>query len=181
MKQTSHPFRRVLLPAVVFVVVAVVHYVWVGLFPEQNPAQSQWATAPTGDPSWLARYLTTQSYWLGFSYALSLAFAATTFSRYREERLCAARNCAIGGVTLSGVLAVAGCYLIGCCGSPMLAVYLSLFGAGFLPFTKPLVAALATASILGAWWWLHRRGRQTTSPSSPAGDGRCSPRTPSAP
>ena len=38
----------------------------------------------------------------------------------------------MGGITLSGFLAVAGCYLLGCCGSPMLAVYMSLFGVSFL-------------------------------------------------
>jgi hypothetical protein len=71
-------------------------------------------------------------------------------------------------VTFSGFLAVAGCFLLGCCGSPMLAVYLSLFGAGFLPFAKPLVAALTTLSILGAWCWVSRRGTGGTAPAEPA-------------
>lgn len=108
-------------------------------------------------PSWIQIYLETQSYWLGFSYALSLTFAVYAFRRYREQRYCAAKNLAIGGVTFSGFLAVAGCYLIGCCGSPMLVVYLSFFGAAFLPFAKPLVALVTSISILAAWWWMNRR------------------------
>jgi hypothetical protein len=123
-------------------------------------------------------YLQTQSYWLGFSYALSLTFAVYAFQRYREQRQGAAKNLAIGGVTFSGLLAVAGCYLVGCCGSPMLAVYLSLFGAAFLPFAKPLVALVTSISILGAWWWLNRHCPSpvptAASISSCAGDSDCS-------
>jgi hypothetical protein len=57
---------------------------------------------------------------------------------------------------VSGFLAVAGCYLLGCCGSPMLAVYVSVFGAHFLPLTKPLVAVITVLSIVVAWWWMNR-------------------------
>jgi hypothetical protein len=40
----------------------------------------------------------------------------------------------------------------------MLVVYLNLFGAGFLPLAKPLVAVVTTLSIIGAWWWMKRHG-----------------------
>lgn len=145
---------RAVLPAGVFVTVVAVHFTWLAVFPEQDQAQALWVTV-AGGGSAFERYGETQAYWLGFSYALSLAFAVVALRRYREERFCAARNLAIGGVTLSGFLAVAGCYLIGCCGSPMLAVYLSLFGAAFLPLAKPLIAALTTVSIVVAWWWMR--------------------------
>ena len=149
--------RRLLLPAGTFLAVLAVHYVWIGLFPERDPAQERWLAVPAVEISWLRRYLESQSYWLGYSYALALSFAAVAFRQYRERRLCAARNLAIGGVTLSGFLAVAGCFLLGCCGSPMLAVYLSLFGASFLPFTKPLVAIITTVSIVAGWFWMNRK------------------------
>lgn len=160
MKSVSRSVRRAVLPVGVFAAVAVIHYLWLGLFPEQDPVQARWA--PVASPaaaSWLTRYVETGSYWLGLSYGLSLAFAAAAFRRYREERLCPARNLAIGGVTLSGALAMAGCYLLGCCGSPMLVVYLNLFGAKFVPFAKPLVAGLTAVSLLGAWWWMDRAAR----------------------
>jgi hypothetical protein len=160
-------FRRFLLPLGVFVGVVLVHYVWVGLFPEVDPAQARWATLPgVGASSWLHRYLETQSYWLGYSYALSLAFAAAALRRYREKRYCSGKTLALGGVTLTGFLALAGCFLVGCCGSPMLVVYLSLFGAWLLPLAKPLVAIITTFSIIGAWWWMTRHKPARPDPTS---------------
>ncbi len=151
-------FRRFLLPLAVFLGVAAVHFIWSGLFPEVNPAQARWASLPgAAASSWLNHYLETRSYWLGYSYALSLAFATAALRRYREKRYCSAKTMALGGVTLAGFLGLAGCFLVGCCGSPMLVIYLSLFGAWFLPLAKPLVAVITTFSIIGAWWWMKRR------------------------
>jgi hypothetical protein len=152
--------RRSVLPAAVFGIVLALHYLYLGLFPEGGSASTHWALPedmPT--PSWWRSYVETQSYFLGFSYALSLAFATWALRRYREERLCGARNLAIGGITLSGFFAVAGCYLLGCCGSPMLVVYLNLFGASFLPLARPLVALITLLSVAAAAWWLLRRSR----------------------
>lgn len=157
MRWGTRPLQRAIFPAGVFAAVVVVHFVWLGLFPERDPAQNRWVTVvPPAGVSWLHRYIETQSYWLGFSYALSLAFAAAALRRYREERFCTTRNLAVGGVTFSGFLAVAGCYLLGCCGSPMLAVYLGLFGAAFLPLARPLVAFLTAVFIAAAWWRMGR-------------------------
>jgi len=154
--------RRALLPVLVFIGVVAVHFVWKGLFPEKDPAQSRWVSV-AADRSWLQSYIGSGSYWLGYSYALSLAFALVAFRRFRERRASSARNLAIGGITLTGVLAFAGCFLIGCCGSPMLAVYLSLFGAAFLPFARPLVAGLTTLSLIAGWWWMTRRSSRLTN------------------
>lgn len=155
--------RRAALPAAVFLAVLAVHFVWLGFFPDEDPAQDRWARAPASErASWLSLYLDTGSYWLGFSYGISIAFAVAAFRRYREARASCARNLAVGGISFSGFLSVVGCYLLGCCGSPMLAVYLSLFGAAFLPFLKPLVAALTAATTLAAWWWLDRRLSRAT-------------------
>lgn len=148
---------RLLLPAGVFLAVLAIHCVWTGLFPERDPAQDRWVAVSAAEPSWGRRYLDAQSYWLGYSYAISIAFAAAAVRRYREERLRAARTAAIGGVTLSGFLAVAGCFLIGCCGSPMPGVYLSLFGASFLPIAKPLIATITTAALAASWIRMNRR------------------------
>ncbi len=175
MKPAMPALRRILFYLGIFFLVILAHYVWTGLFPERDPAAARWAVVGAAtESSWMQLYLQTQSYWLGFSYALSLTFAVYAFRRYREQRYCTARNLAIGGVTFSGLLAVAGCYLIGCCGSPMLAVYLSLFGAAFLPFAKPLVALVTSVSILGAWWWLNRRlpSPLSTQPSESSCSGK---------
>lgn len=164
-----------MLPAAVFAFVATAHYAWLGFFPETGAdgalaaactegvcAEGQACSAGETSPvtaSSMDRYIAGQNYWLGLSYGSSLAFAAAALRRYRERSLCSARNLAIGSVSISGLFAVLGCYLLGCCGSPMLGVYLSLFGAAFLPLAKPLVALLTLASLATAWWWMKRRER----------------------
>ena len=166
MNLNTNKLRRLLIPAGVFVVVFAVHYIWLGLFLERDVAQNLWVPVET---DWLQRYIASQNYWLGFSYALSLAFAAYAILRYREERLSRTRNLAVGSVSFTGFLAVAGCFLLGCCGSPMLAVYISLFGAAFLPFIpfmKPLVALVTVVSISLALIWMNRRKKS-------AGDCEC--------
>ncbi len=161
----SELLHRAVWPFVVFVTVFSAHFLWHGVFPESD--SSQWvALAASADTSWWRQYIDTQNYFIGFSYALSLSYGAVAIRRYRREKLCEARNVAAGTVTLSGIFAVAGCYLLGCCGSPMLAVYISLFGASFLPFAKPLVAVLTTVFIITGWWWMNRVYSRKTKPSA---------------
>lgn len=151
---SAKSFRRALLPMVTFFGFLALHYVWLGIF---SP-QTRWVLLGDGGrSSWMRRYVETESYWLGLSYAISLAFAVVCLRRYREERSCGAQQLAIGGVTFSGLLALAGCYLLGCCGSPMLAVYLSLFGTAFLPLAQPIVFSLTVLWILVGWWWMNQR------------------------
>jgi len=149
--------RAAILPGAAFVATLGVHFLWLGLFPDQDPAQSAWAALPPEGPaSWLPRYIEAGSFWLGYSYALSVAFAAVALRRYLGNRSCGAGRFAVGGLTFTGLLSVAGCYLVGCCGSPMLVVWLNLLGARFLPFAKPLMAGVTTLSILAAWVWMVR-------------------------
>lgn len=165
MNRLSHWLRRAILPLSVFLGVLAFHYAWLVVFPEQDPAQSRWAEVASDSSSGATwkRYIQSQSYLLGYSYGLALAFAAFALRRYRESRASGEKNLAMGGVTFTGLLAVFGCYLLGCCGSPMLAVYLGLFGAAFLPFAKPLVAGLTTFSVIVGHWWMHRRSRKKCS------------------
>ncbi len=156
--------RRAVLPSTVFIGVAVFHFAWLYFFPEIDPAQSRWETV-VQSTSALDRYIDGQEYLLGYSYALAICFAAVAFRSYREKRLRSAGGFAAGGIGFSGFLAFAGCYLLGCCGSPMLGVYISLFGAGFLPFAKPLVAVITTISIIVSWWWMDRRSKQSAMPA----------------
>jgi hypothetical protein len=147
----------------IFLGVLGAHLLWIGAFPDRDPAQDGWLTVPgTRIPGWLERYAAGGHYWMGYTYGLSLAFAAVAFRSYRERRSRSAARAALGSVTLSGFLAVAGCFLLGCCGSPMLGVYLSLFGAGFLPFAKPLVAGITTFMIALCYLWMRRKERRET-------------------
>ena len=166
--------RRAVLPLTAFVLTVAAHVAYHIFFPESAPEQSRWASVPTAGPGLVARYIESQSYFLGLSYASSLAFAVAAFRRYRERRLCSDRTIALGSVTLSGVLAVVGCFLLGCCGSPMLGVYLSLLGPWFLPWRGPMTLAVTLAALAGGAWWMHRRERRQT-PTVACCAGSCEP------
>ena len=171
--------RRAGLPAAVFAGAMAGHLAYVILFPDSNPAQSKWVAPLAADSaSFITTYFREGAYWSGVSFAVPLAFAAAMFRRYRERRQCADQTVAVAGLTLSGVMAVAGCFLIGCCGSPMLGVYVGLLGSAFLPFAKPLAALLSIASVLLTWLWVRRQERglapDGTTPS-PEEACACSP------
>lgn len=164
MKPFPRRARRLLLPVMVFALAIAAHMAYRGLFPEQDPAQDRW-TAPVAAEggSWVSSYLRTGAYWNGIAYAIPLAFAAVMFRRYRQRRMCSDGMLALGGVGISGMMSVVACFLVGCCGSPMLVVYLGLFGAAFQPFAKPLSAILSALSVALAWWWVQRRQRSTSN------------------
>lgn len=167
--KSSWHLSRAALPAGIFFLLILLHVAWTLLFPERDPSQSEWADfASPGFRESLVAYGTSGSFWLGISYAIPGAFAVAAFRRYREERSSGARTLAVGGLTLSGGLGVAGCFLVGCCGSPMLAVYASLFGTRFLALARPLVALISLASVTVGWWWLERRSKRCTSEGAPA-------------
>lgn len=156
--------KRAVLPVSAFIVVMELHFGFQVLNYKLNPtaacppeATADGSCCRSPDETSAFRvYLQGQGYWLGISYALPLAFAVTAFRRYREQRSAFNRKLAIGGLTLYGVLAAAGCFLTGCCGSPMLAVYASFLGATYLPFAKPLLAGFSAFTVVIAWWWMNR-------------------------
>ncbi len=108
----------------------------------------------------LGPYLQGQDYYTGFSYALGAAFAVWAVCRFLRFRQTAMATGAVGSITFVGVLMAAGCFLIGCCGSPMLAVYLGIFGAKALGFGKPLMALVSVASVSVGYWYLSRRAKK---------------------
>ena len=150
-----------LIPAVVFVAIFVAHALYVSAYAASAP--SGWTdfgiSADVVGPLGLGPYCRGQDYFIGFSYALAAAFAAWTLSRsilFRQGRTVTA-GAAAGGLTLLGALMAGGCFLIGCCGSPMLAVYPSLFGAKALGLGKPLMALMTLVSVSCGYWCLSRR------------------------
>ncbi len=108
--------------------------------------------------NWLMLYFEKQDYLLGLSYALAGAFAVYAFVGFLQRRKGGAAGI-ISGVTLTSVLYVGGCFLLGCCGSPMLAVYISLFGSSFLGFAKPLALLLTAISVVVGFFWMERKNK----------------------
>ena len=83
---------------------------------------------------------------MGLSYSMAGAFTMYSFFTFSGNRKAGAAG-VFGGMTLTGIIYFGGCFLIGCCGSPMLPVYLGLFGASFLGLAKPIVFGVTLVSV----------------------------------
>ena len=137
---------------VAFVAVFTLHAIfsiWQGI-----SVSRQWVQVE--EVNWIQRYFGRQDYLLGFSYALAGSFTVYAFLKFLSNR-GGSMSGVVGGVTLTGVLYFGGCFLLGCCGSPILAVYLSLFGSSFLGFTKPLTLIVTLTSIAIGYLWLEKK------------------------
>lgn len=138
---------KVLFPALTFVIVFISH---IAFFKFINFG------CQSDGPGWLAAYVRLQEYYLGFSYAVSLAFAAFAFMKFKEcKRKAFAAGISIGAWAV--ILWIVGCFLAGCCGSPMWIVYLNLFGVSMLKIPKWLMAAISLTMVFLSYLWLKRR------------------------
>jgi len=144
----------------VLVAVLLGHFLYVTRNITVSADGGPWAAYKFDQPQesrWV-RYAGPGEYWLGLSYGLAGAFAAWCFGRIvRLRREALAANAA--GLTLSGVLWAAVCFLTGCCGSPMLPIYLGLFGPKFMSVTKPLTFGVTLLSIVVGYAWMTKRAR----------------------
>jgi hypothetical protein len=108
-------------------------------------------------------YIRDGEYFLGLSYAMAMAFTVFALSRFKFDRSKGFLGI-FSGVTLSAALYTFGCFLIGCCGSPMAVVYAGLFGSSFLGFTKPIVFVVTLLSIgIGGWMLVRRSKKECTT------------------
>jgi hypothetical protein len=150
-------FRFPWLPLLVFLAVFAAHAFYLRHLAAIPTAG--WADLDVGTgPLWgFASYVSEQNYYVGFSYAVGAAFAAWALIQYLRTHQAALAAGAAGGVTLVGGLLAGGCFLIGCCGSPMLGVYLGLFGDKALGVGKPLMAIVTLLSVGWGYWYLSRK------------------------
>ena len=173
------PHLSWLFGAVAFVAVFLGHVLW--LYYRTSMAQKSWADNFDQPGNFWSHYLIGQDYFVSFSYALSASFAVWATARFLHFRRQSAAIGAFGGVSLVMLLAAGGCFLIGCCGSPMLPIYVSLFGSQAAGVGKPFMALISLISIAGAYLYMKRRSPcdcldQDTCPfpenSSPAHSGQ---------
>jgi uncharacterized membrane protein len=155
-RQTPYRWTR-WLPPLVFVIVYAAHAFYLSRI-VTTPVEG-WADSEVMDTGFLqlGLYFQGQDYFMGFSYALGAAFAAWAFGKFLRSRQAAMAAGAAGSVTFVGVLIATGCFMIGCCGSPMLGVYLGIFGAKALGVGKPLMALVSLGSVGIGYWYLSRR------------------------
>ena len=135
----------------------IIHFFWVSSELEPNTV---WADS--AELSEIPRltgyqlYFQEKEYFLGLSYALAIAFTLFAISKVRVDKNKGIMGL-FGGVSLSAGLYSFGCFLIGCCGSPMIVVYAGLFGSSFLGFTKPLIFLITFLSIAIGYWLMTRK------------------------
>lgn len=156
--------RKILYPLAGSVLAFLTHalyFTW-----RASQISRQWAHLE--DASTLSLYFEQRLFFLGYSYALATAFTIHALLRFLQDRRTGISGVA-GGITIAGILSIGGCFLLGCCGSPMLAVYVGLFGSSFLGLAKPLVAVVTTLSVVTGYCWMQRKSRRCCDR-----DGRCS-------
>ncbi len=168
--------KRFFLPVTGFFAALFIHASYT-IFGNARLAE-RWATLT--NPNYMALYFSNGEYLIGVSYALAVGFSIYALVRFIGNQNKGIAGL-LGGMTLTGILYVGGCFLLGCCGSPMLAVYLTLFGSTFLGFTKLLTFALTLASIIVGYIWLERKPGSVKDGTGEIacdcrGDGKCKPR-----
>lgn len=149
------------LIATVFASVLLGHFFYATRSPARSKSTGSWATYEFDQPNEtrVSRYIGPGEHWLGLSYALSGSFATFCFARMLTMRREVLAESA-GGLTLSAVLWASVCFLTGCCGSPMLPIYLGLFGPKFIGITRPLTFVLTLLSILVGYAWMLKRAEK---------------------
>lgn len=118
-----------------------------------------------GDIPWFQKYINEQEYFLGISYALSFAFMTFAFLKFKENRK-AALKAAMGGGLLAILLWFL-CFLFGCCGSPMLIVYLNLIGLSKLKVPKSVLLIMTVIFIGIGYIWLNRKSSKVCCGGKP--------------
>lgn len=136
---------RAIAPVLLGLTVFGVH-AWSLMYGAEDAAASRWVALETPRLGQrLSSYWSGGGLWLGYCYGVAAGFALWSVMRWIGERRSA--TAAAGGVTLSGVIAGAACFMTGCCGSPMLGVWIGIFGAASAPFLGPLAALITTVSV----------------------------------
>lgn len=146
--------KKTVITLFIFIVVFILHMVYFKLI-----------EGACADTSWFKRYIQEQEYFLGISYALSIAFVAFAFLKFKENRKKALKA-AFGGGTLAIILWFL-CFLFGCCGSPMLIVYLNLIGISNLKIPKFVLLVMTIIFIGIGYIWLIKKSPESCCNSKP--------------
>lgn len=126
--------KNILVPLAAFIIVIALHLLYFKMTEESCESIG-----------WIQRYVGEREIFLGVSYALSAAFIAFSFLKFKEGRKGALKAAGAGGF-FALILWVL-CFLSGCCGSPMLIVYLNLFGVSILKIPKIALLFMTVAFI----------------------------------
>lgn len=145
---------KIIILLVVFVTIFLLHLLYFRL-----------TEGGCGSTPWVRKYINEQEYFLGISYALSFAFMAFAFLKFKEKR-----KEALKAAAGSGFLAVAlwlSCFFFGCCGSPMLIVYLNLIGISSLKVPKMFLLLMTVIFVSIGYIWLSKKSPVTCCNGKP--------------
>lgn len=149
--------KKYLFPAAAFLLMLIAHIIY-SIY-KISKISSKWFYI--GDINPFLLYLRQQDYFLGLSYAAAFAFTIYAFLKFIEGRSKSTLLSVVGGAGFTGILNFGLCFLLGCCGSPLLPVYLSLFGSYFLSFTKPLTFLITTISVTIGFIWINKKKKNS--------------------
>lgn len=147
---------RKAIPLIAGLVAFGAHISWHVLFPVSNA--SGWGNVAPSVFDSVHAYTASGAPWLGASYALSTVFTAYALLIFGENRRRAAAG-AVGGLAAMGALYAVGCFALGCCGSPMLPLYLGLLGGRIAGLGGPLMFGLTLLSVGIGFLILRRKAR----------------------
>ena len=161
---------KIIIPTAFFFLVLLTHFAY--SFWQTIRLSSEWFQVKEINP--LRQYFERQDIFIGLSYALTAAFTAYAVINFFDKRKRGIAG-TVGGFTLAGFLYFAGCFLTGCCGSPMLTVYLSLFGSSIIGFAKPITAGFTFVSIVIGFFLINKNDKAKVCSEN---DDCCSPLNP---
>ncbi len=136
--------KKIIIPLVTFVILILLHLSYFKL-----------TESSCAGTAWFQKYIKEREYFLGISYALSFTFMAFAFLKFKENRKAALK--AAFGSGLLAVLLWFLCFLFGCCGSPMLVVYLNLIGLSKLKVPKLILLIMTIVFIGIGYIWLIKK------------------------
>lgn len=136
--------KNILVPLVVFITVILLHLLYFKITEEK-----------CGAISWFQRYIRDQEIFIGISYALLFAFITFSFLKFKEGRNNALKAAGAGGFFT--IILWLFCFLSGCCGSPMLIVYLNLLGISSLKIPKIVLLVMTIIFVGISYFWMIKR------------------------
>lgn len=140
----NNKVKKIIITLATFVIVFILHILYFKIT-ESSCAGSEW----------FQKYIKEEWYFLGISYALSFAFMAFAFLKFKKNRKAALKVAFSGGILT--IFLWFTCFLFGCCGSPMLVVYLNLIGLSKLKLSKLILLIMTIVFIAIGYIWLLKK------------------------
>ena len=142
------------------VAVFLAHLIWNVTVPFRSTSGVLYMAPPIEKRIWA--HIAGDGLWFGASYALAVCFIVIALGRFRDRRREALAGAA-GGTVLAGGIYAFGCFMLGCCGSPMAVVWLSLLGGRYANLGGVFLFIVTLLSTSAGLWMLSRNDKRKIS------------------